>query len=102
MNKKELKEEFSKDFKKVKSALLEVISTSRTIASDIAESLAQEDYTSIEEYTMLTSNILQASKNFTELYTQAPKILGSIDKDIKEEKKKINLQELIDDESSET
>jgi len=97
MNKKDLKEEFDKDFMKVKSALLEVIQTSRGIASNIAESLAAEDYSSIEEFQLLNKNIIDASKNFTELYTQAPKIIGSIDKDIKEEKKKINLQDLVDD-----
>ena len=101
MNKKELKEEFDKDFKKVKSALLEVIQNSRTVASDIAESLSQEDYANIEEYNMLTTQIINASKNFTDLYTQAPKIIGSIDKEVKEEKKKINLEDLMDDEVSE-
>jgi hypothetical protein len=100
MNKKELKEEFSKDFKKVKSALLEVIQTSRGISSDIAESLANEDYTAIEEYGILTKNIIDASKQFNDLYTQAPKILGSIDKEVREEKKKINLEDLMDDEVS--
>jgi hypothetical protein len=100
MNKKELKEEFDKDFMKVKSALLEVIQNSRAIASDIAESLASEDYSSIEEYNMLTTQIINASKNFTDLYTQAPKIIGSIDKEIKEEKQKINLEDLMDDEVS--
>jgi hypothetical protein len=97
MNKKELKEEFSKDFVKVKSALLEVIDTSRNVASDIAESLSQEDYSNIEEYNMLIANILTASKNFTDLYTSAPKIIGDIDKNVKEEKKKLNLDELIED-----
>ena len=97
MNKKELKEEFSKDFMKVKSALLEIISISRTTASDIAENLAQEDYSSIEEYQMLTKNIIDASKNFTDLYSQAPKIFGDIEKTMKEEKKKIDLNDLVDD-----
>jgi hypothetical protein len=102
MNKKELKEEFSKDFKKVKGALLEVIQNSRIIASDISESLANEDYANIEEYNMLTTQIINASKNFTDLYTQAPKIIGSIDKEVKAEKKKIYLEVLMDDEVSES
>jgi Zn-dependent M32 family carboxypeptidase len=97
MNKKELKEEFSKDFMKVKSALLEIISISRKTASDIADSLAQEDYSSLEEYQMLTKNIIDASKNFTDLYSQAPKIFGDIDKTMKEEKKKIDLNDLVDE-----
>jgi hypothetical protein len=45
---------------------------------------------------MLIANILTASKNFTELYTSAPKIIGDIDKNVKEEKKKLNLDELIE------
>ena len=98
MNKKELKEEFSKDFMKVKGALLEVIQNSRGAASEIAESLANEDYTSIEEYGILTKNIIEASREFNNLYTQAPKILGSIDKEIKEQKTKINLEDLVEDE----
>ena len=80
---------------------MEVIQNSRTVASDIAESLSQEDYANIEEYNMLTTQIINASKNFTDLYTQAPKIIGSIDKEVKEEKKKINLEDLMDDEVSE-
>ena len=98
MNKNELKEEFSKDFMKVKGALLEVIQNSRGAASEIAESLANEDYSSIEEYGILTKNIIEASREFNNLYTQAPKILGSIEKEIKEQKSKINLEDLIEDE----
>jgi len=96
MNKKQLKEEFSKDFIKVKSALLEIISTSRNISAEISENLANDDFSSIEEYNMLTNNIINASKNFTDLYTQAPKIIGAIDKEVKEEKKKINLEDLVE------
>ncbi len=98
MNKKDLKEQFSKDFIKVKSALLEVIGTSRSVANDIAENLANEDFSSIEEYGILTKNIIDASKQFNDLYTQAPKILGSIDKEVKEEKIKISLEELMETE----
>jgi predicted HTH domain antitoxin len=101
MNKKELKEQFSKDFVKVKSALLEVISTSRRVSNDIAINLAQEDFSSIEEYGILTKNIIDASKQFNDLYTQAPKILGSIDKEVREEKVKINLEELMKDDNEE-
>ena len=97
MNKKEIKEEFSKDFMKVKGALLEVIQNSRGAASEIAENLANEDYSSIEEYGMLTKSIIEASREFNNLYTNAPKIIGSIDKDIKEEKTKLSLEDLIEE-----
>jgi len=96
MTKKELKNQFSKDFIKVKSALLEIISNSRNISNDIAENLASEDYSSIEEYGMLTKNIIDATKEFNSLYTNAPKILTEIDK-VKEEKKKINLEDFVDE-----
>ncbi len=96
MNKKDLKEQFSKDFIKVKSALLEVIGTSRSVANDIAENLANEDFSSIEEYQVLINNIINASKEFNSLYSNAPKILGDIDKNVKEEKKKISLEDLND------
>jgi hypothetical protein len=102
MTKSSLKKEFNKDFMKVKSALLEIIANSRTISSSIVEDLANGDFSSIEEYNMLTNNIIQASKNFTELYTNAPKIVGSIDKEIKEEKKKINISELLEKEENES
>jgi hypothetical protein len=97
MNKKELREHFSKDFIKVKTAILDVIQTSRNVSNKIATSLAQEDFSSIEEYTLLSKNIIDATKQFNELYANAPKILSSIEKEVKEEKKKINLDDLMKD-----
>jgi len=97
MNKKELKEQFNKDFLKVKTAILDVIQTSRNVSNDIAESLAQEDYSNIEEYTILTKNIIDATKQFNELYLNAPKIIGDINKNVQEEKKKVNLDDLMKD-----
>ncbi len=91
--KQELKEEYKKDFKKVKSALLEIISNSRNISTDIAKNLAEEDYSLLEEYGVLTKNIIDASKQFNDLYINAPKIISEIEK-IKESKKKINLEDL--------
>ena len=95
MTKKQLREQFSTDFKKVNGALMEIIQTSREVSSKIAEVLVNNDYSSIEEYNMLTNNIINASKQFNDLYTQAPKIIGSIEKEIKDQKQKVSLDELM-------
>jgi len=97
MNKKELKKHFSEDFIKVKSAILGIIQNSNIIATGIAEDLAQGDFSSIEEYNLLIKSINDATKNFNELYQNAPKIISSIDKEIKDEKKNMKLEDIIDD-----
>jgi hypothetical protein len=98
MDKGTLKQNFSEDFVKVKSALLDIIQNNRNINKNLVQALSTGDFSSIEEYNMMTKGILDASKNITELYQAAPKIVSSIDKDIKEKTPKMSLEDLMDDE----
>jgi len=84
-NKEEIKSEYLEDFTKVKSALLDIIQNNRNISQDIVQELTNQDFSSIEEYNMLTESILKASKSITELYETLPKIIGNIDKEVKEQ-----------------
>ena len=96
-NKEEIKSEYLEDFTKVKSALLDIIQNNRNISQDIVQELTNQDFSSIEEYNMLTESILKASKSITELYETLPKIIGNIDKEVKEQKKKPNLDDLLEE-----
>jgi hypothetical protein len=95
--KDEIKSEYLEDFTKVKSALLDIIQNNRNISQDIVQELTNQDFSSIEEYNMLTESILKASKSITELYETLPKIIGNIDKEVKEQKKKLNLDDLLEE-----
>ena len=95
MDKKELKKNFSTDFVKVKSALLDIIQNNKDINKGLVQNLSEGDYSTIEEYNMMTRGILDATKNITELYQAAPKIISSIDKDIKEDKKRLSIDDVI-------
>jgi hypothetical protein len=101
MDKKDLKENFSKDFIKVKSALLDIIQNNRNINKNLVQNLSEGDYSAIEEYNMMTTGILNATKNITELYQAAPKIVSSIDKEIKEDKKRLSIDDVINDDGDE-
>ena len=95
MNKTELKDEFFKDFKKVKTSLLDIIDNNRNISAEMVEALIDGDFSSLEEYNIITKGILEASKNITEIYAQVPKILGEVDKNIKEPKKSLSVEDLL-------
>lgn len=100
MNKDELKDSLDADISKVRGAMIEILAANREINKDLVDQMVGGDFALLEEYNLLTKGILDASKLLTDIHSQTPKTLKDI-QNIKEEKKSINLNDLVDTEGDE-
>jgi excinuclease UvrABC helicase subunit UvrB len=93
--KKELQNDMIEDIDKIRGALREILDHNRVINRSLVESFTEGDLSMLEEYGLLSKGIIDAAKLLTEVNSQVPKTLHDIDK-VKEEKQKINLDDLIE------
>ncbi len=96
--KSKLKDETSSDVDIIRGSLREIIEHNRTINSTLISGFEQNDLSLIEEYNLITKDLLAAAKLLSEVNAQTPKTLQELDK-IQDEKKNIDLNDLIDDDS---
>ena len=90
-----MKEKFSSDFEKMRGGLLEIIATNRQLNTQLSKEMEGADFKLVEEYVMLTKTINESIKQLTEMYKFAPEIISKIDKHITPEKKKLNLDDML-------
>ena len=94
--KKELQENTQADMELARGAMRELLAHNRKINRDLVSLMEGQDFGLLEEYTMLSEGILKAAKLLTEMNSQTPKTIKDI-KALTEEKKAIDLDELIND-----
>jgi len=95
MTKTELLEELQEDMNKSRGAIREIISHNRMLNHDLVEQMKNSDYQFLEEYNLLTKNILDSVKTLNELNITVPKVMDQID-GIQDKKEGINLDDFID------
>ena len=95
MTKDELLQELYEDVMKSRGSLREIISHNRMLNHDLVEQMKNSDYQFLEEYNLLTKNILDSVKTLTEVNATIPKVIDQIDK-IQDKKEGINLDDFID------
>ncbi len=95
MEKDDLKEKFVNDFDKMRGGLLEILSHNRAINVTLVEHMSEGDFSSLEEYTMLTKSINDSVKQLTDIYKQTPDILEQMEKKI-HTRKPMNITSLLD------
>jgi uncharacterized protein (UPF0335 family) len=95
--KKELKDNTQADMNVARGAMREIIDHNRRINNQLVEQMEDADFSLLEEYSMITKGILEAAKLLTEINAQTPKTIKDIEK-VEEEKKKIDLDSLMDSE----
>lgn len=96
MKKQQLKDNINNDVQKMRGAMLEILESNRSLNTDLVDQMAQGDFSLLEEYNLLVKSILEATKALTEIHAQTPKIIKDIN-NVQEEKAKINLNDLIDE-----
>ncbi len=97
--KKELRENTQQDMDIARGAMREIIEHNRKINNNLVDQMEELDFSLLEEYAMVTKGILDAAKLLTDINAQTPKTIKDID-NVQEEKKKINLNELVNDDES--
>jgi len=99
MKKNELSKNYIEDFNASKGALSEVLSHNRAVDAKLVEDLIEGDFKKLEEHIEITKLILDATKNFNELYKNAPSVISSISalQDEVEKKEKSSLDEIMKD-----
>ena len=100
MNKKEFQAQYLKDFEKVRGALLSQIANNSKLDETLMEQFASEDFSLLEEHAVLSKIILDSTKVLSEAYKFAPEIIDKIEKTKSEQKEKINLDDLLSDETN--
>ena len=96
MNKQKFQAQFLEDFQKMRGALLSQIANNSKLDQTLMEKFAQEDYSELEEHAALSKIILDSTKVLSEAYKFAPEIINKIQESKGEEKKKINIEDLLD------
>jgi len=94
--KNDLKDDLESDIDLVRGALKEILANNRKLNSDILEEMGADNFAMLEEYTILQKSILDSAKLLSDIHSARPKTLKDID-ELQEEKKKINLDDLIDE-----
>jgi len=94
--KQDLRKEVREDLDKVRGALLEIIENNRKINRNIMDELESSDYSLLEELGLLQKGILDSAKILSDIHSAQPKTIKEIDS-IEQEKSKINLEDLIED-----
>ena len=79
MKKSELSKGYIEDFNASKGALNEVLEHNRKIDNLLVEDLLEGDFKKLEEHLEITKLILDATKNFNELYKNAPSVVSAIE-----------------------
>jgi len=99
MNKKQVLEKFKDDFDKTRGALNEIISHNRGIDINLVEDLKIGNFKLLEEHVEIQKLILEATKGMTSLYKETAGILKATNEleEAKEEKSKINIEDLMKD-----
>ncbi len=100
MSKKELSDNTKKDMDIARGSMREIIDHGRNINKTLVEGFEDKDLSLLEEYGIITKSILDAAKLLTDINAQTPKTLKDIEK-VEEEKKKIDLDSLMSDDSEE-
>ena len=93
--KSKLKDETNSDVDIIRGSLREIIEHNRSINATLISNFEQNDLSLIEEYNLITKDLLSAAKLLSEVNAQTPKTLQELDK-IKGEKVSIDLNDLID------
>ena len=96
MKKEDLKEALQKDLSTSQGALREIIEHNRIVNKSLVEQMTDGDFTLLEEYGIITKGILDSVKLLNEINSVAPKTIKDINT-VQEEKKGINLRDLIDE-----
>ena len=94
--KRELKENTQEDMDIARGAMREIIEHNRKINKELVQQMDENDFTLLEEYSIITKSLLDAAKLLTDINAQTPKTVQEIEK-IQEDKKPIDLDELVGD-----
>ncbi len=97
MKKDKFQEQYLSDFEKMRGALLAQIANNSKIDESLIEQFSKNDFSLLEEHTLISKIILDSTKTLSEAYKLAPGVINSIQDSKGETKEKINLDALLDD-----
>jgi len=93
-DKEKLKTQLQDDTTLIRNACRNLIVDGQKVNQQLIENLVQEDLSQLEEYTMISKSITDAAKLLADTHQSVVKTTKEIEK-IKEQKEKVNLDDLI-------
>ena len=87
-------EEFNKDFKKIRGALLAQIRNNQNISEELMRQFSENDFSLLEEHTALSKIVLDSTKALTDAYKQSIEIQKN---NLNKPKEKIDIKDLLEE-----
>ena len=73
------------DFQKIRGALLSQIRNNQQISDELIKRFAQDDFSLLEEHTVLSKIVIDAARTLSDIYKNKP-----------QQKSKVNLEDLME------